>query len=258
MTQIPPPAHEVKRWIEICSSGLYSPEELFSNPAEIARLHNVQFHPEVIQVLLKSQTQSVVMDDYERHIVQKLAWRDVIRRESASSNLALREWRERQIKRCLLELGENQNAAITHIPAAFELADGCSVACWFCALSAPPLSAVYRYTPENAELWRDMQVEMRDTVGPAARWSSAYWATEPFDNPNQEAFCDDFYRIHGMYPQTTTAVPLRDVKRTHALLADSSAKGCLVNRFSVHSGKQLLKIHENFSSKELLNTELLL
>jgi radical SAM family RiPP maturation amino acid epimerase len=198
------------------------------------------------------------MADYERHNTQKLAWRDLIRQEAASSDPALRKWRDRQIKRCFLELGESQNAAITHIPAAFELAEGCSVACWFCALSAPPLSAVYRRTPENAALWRDIQAEMGEIVGPAARWASAYWATEPFDNGDQEAFCDDFYRIHGMYPQTTTAVPLRDVERTRALLADSLAKGCAVNRFSVHSGEQLLGIHENFSSEELLNTELLL
>jgi radical SAM family RiPP maturation amino acid epimerase len=198
------------------------------------------------------------MADYVRHNAQKLAWRDIIRKEAASSDPALREWRERQIKRCFMELGESQNAAITHIPAAFELAEGCSVACWFCALSAPPLSAVYRHTPENAELWRNIQAEMREIMGPAARWSSAYWATEPFDNRDHEAFCDDFYRIHGMYPQVTTAVPLRDVERTRALLADSFAKGCEVNRFSVHSGEQLLGIHENFSSEELLNTELLL
>jgi radical SAM family RiPP maturation amino acid epimerase len=261
-TASPPPAHEVKRLVEICSSGLYSPEELLSNPGagEIARRHHARLHPEVIRVLLEGRPWSSeeVMAACERHNAQKLAWRDLIRKEAAPSEPALREWRERQVKRCFLELGESRNAAIAHIPAAFELADGCSVACWFCALNAPPLSAVYRYTPENAELWRGIQLEMREVLGPAARWSSAYWATEPLDNRDQEAFCDDFYRIHGIYPQTTTAVPLRDVERTRALLADSFAKGCRVNRFSVHSGGQLLRIHENFSSEELLNTELLL
>jgi radical SAM family RiPP maturation amino acid epimerase len=254
------PNYEIKRIFEVCSSGLYQPEELLSEEGEIWRRHRVAPCPEAVRIVVEGRAlaSSPLMDGYRQDVERKLRWRNEIKEESASDNPVFREWRKRQMARCLLELGASQTDHITYIPGAFELAQGCSVNCWFCALDAHPLTGFFRYTPEQAVLWREIQTVMKEVLGKGARWSSVYWATEPLDNPDQEAFCEDFYRIHDMYPQTTTAVPLRDVGRTKALLKDSFAKGCLVNRFSVHSGEQLLALHGKFTAEELANTELLL
>ncbi|MCL2001643.1 MAG: radical SAM family RiPP maturation amino acid epimerase, partial [Planctomycetes bacterium] len=200
-----------------------------------------------------------VLKPYIAHPLENLGWRDVIRAEAAPIHPGLRAWRERQINRCLLELGNDQNQKITHIPAAFELTRGCSVNCWFCAFEAGPLSGIFRHTPQNAALWRDVQQVMGEVLGPmSAGRGSCYWATEPLDNPDLEAFLQDFYGMHGQYPQITTAVPVRDAGRMRRLLAESYRKGCLINRFSVHSGEILLAIHRAFSDEELAYTELLL
>jgi radical SAM family RiPP maturation amino acid epimerase len=254
------PACEIKRVFEVCASGLYKSEALLSEGEDIRRRHRTAPYCEAIRFAAEGGAlpSGLSNDDYRRDMERKLEWRDLIKTESASDNPVFREWRKRQMARCLLELGESQTNHITYVPGAFELAQGCSVNCWFCALDAPPLTGLYRYTPEHAALWSEIQTAMKDTLGKGARWSSLYWATEPLDNPDMEAFCEDFHRIHGMYPQTTTAVPLRDVERTKALLKNSFSKGCLVNRFSVHSGEQLVAIHENFTAEELANTELLL
>jgi radical SAM family RiPP maturation amino acid epimerase len=96
-----------------------------------------------------------------------------------------------------------------------------------------------------------------EVIGPASRRGVCYHATEPLDNPDFEKFCDDFHDILGIYPQTTTAIPLQDVKRTRALLKHSAAKGTRVNRFSVLSPQMLREVHATFSAEELLNVELL-
>jgi len=182
----------------------------------------------------------------------------MIRREAASHVPRLRAWRERQMNRCVLEIGISQNSVLTHIPAAFELTSGCSVNCWFCSMESGPLRGVFRYSPDNAKLWRETLTAFAEIVGPCAKWSSCYWGTEPLDNPDYECFCGDAFAVLGMYPQTTTAVPLRNAERTRALLAESHAKGCRVNRFSIHDAEQLRGVLANFSALELANTELLL
>ena len=36
-----------------------------------------------------------------------------------------------------------------------------------------------------------------------------YWATDPLDNPDYERFVDDFFGVHGLYPTTLTALPIK-------------------------------------------------
>jgi radical SAM family RiPP maturation amino acid epimerase len=259
-----PPACEIKRIVEICSSGLYSEEELLRDSAAIWERHRAVCRLEAVREALlflagsRFEGPAPLLAPYLRDVEEKLAWRDKIIEEAAPDPLCFRKWRDRQKTRCSLELGEAQGKVITHVPGAFELSSGCSVNCRFCALNAPLLTEIYRATPEHLDLWRRIQIAMKEVLGASARWSTVYWATEPLDNPDHEIFCEEFYGIHGQYPQTTTAVPLRDVGRVKALLTDSSSKGCRVNRFSVRSGEQLRAIHANFSAEELRDTELIL
>lgn len=254
------PAHEAKRIIEVWTSGLYDKQTMLADPAGVFARHGVTPHPTLLSALSEGAVLESIpgMEEYQRHMDEKTAWRDLIREESAPADPRMRQWRERQMKRCSLELGEQQDKQITYVPAAFELARGCSVNCWFCALDAPPLTALFRRTPENTELWRGVQEALRDAVGGAARWGSAYWATEPMDNPDYEAFCRDFHEIHGMFPQTTTAVPIRNPERTLAVVNASRSAGCLINRFSVHSAEIFKRVHELFSASDLSHTELIL
>lgn len=265
--EYPTPA-QVKRFIEVWCCGLYSKEDLLNQPEEILRAHRVQIDPALIRVLYESKflrgksgkldLLPPQFDTFREFILTKVGWRQQIRAGAAPANPIWRTFRERQIQRCQMELGNDQNTAIVHINVAIELTRGCSVKCWFCALDAPPLTAVFDYSPENSRLFREILHVLKEVIGPGSKWASSYWGTDPLDNPDQEKFNMDFRQILGMYPQTTTAIPMRDVERTRTILQVSRANGCYVNRFSVRNASQLKAIHSAFTAEELLYTELVL
>ncbi len=186
---------------------------------------------------------------------EKVAWRESLRQETRLTSPGLDAWRRRQIQRCAWQLAAGNAEAIVHPPAAFELARGCSVGCWFCGVSAPKLTDLWRATPENLSLWREVLEAVGEVCGPAAGHSFLYWATDPLDNPDYELFCLVFRELFGSFPQTTTALALKDVERTRALLKLSDSP---VDRFSVLTLKQLLQIHEQFTPEELFRVELVL
>lgn len=192
------------------------------------------------------------------YLQEKIAYRDRMRKDLKFASLGLDNWRKRQIERCRWQLGAVNAEAIAHPPAAFELSRGCSVGCWFCGVSAPRLSDIWHADQANRQLWRETLEAVREICGPGAGYSFLYWATDPLDNPDYEQFCLDFYDIFGQFPQTTTALALKDVERTRNLLQLSQKHGCPINRFSVLSRKQLLRIHEQFTPLELLRVELVL
>ena len=94
-------------------------------------------------------------------------------------------------------------------------------------------------------------------IGPAAGFGVCYWATEPLDNPDYEKFLGDFHDVLGVFPQTTTALPMKDPQRTRALLALSRSKGGVIERFSILSLALFRKVLRTFTPEELLFTELL-
>ena len=53
-------------------------------------------------------------------------------------------WRNRQEKRCRLQIGPSADNML-QFPLVFELSEGCSVGCPFCALAAQGLKGVFRY-----------------------------------------------------------------------------------------------------------------
>lgn len=187
---------------------------------------------------------------------EKRAFRDAVRQAARPRDPRMAAWRERQINRSRLELGLEKAATILHVPAAFELSEGCSVGCWFCAVGAVPAAGVWTYEAHR-ELWRGTLETVREVVGAGAQWGFCYWATEPLDNPDYERFCEDFRSVLGRFPQTTTALPMRDPQRTRRLLALASAPPpTVLSRFSILSCSVLDQVHAEFSPEELIAVDL--
>ena len=198
------------------------------------------------------------VERYRAFILEKLAHRDELRTTSAPLASNFHAWRTRQMVRTTSQLGPVKSHGIVHPLIAFELSKGCSVGCWFCGISAPKLGDLFPYTDANRGLWRDVCTVWREEIGPAAAQGFLYWATDPLDNPDYEKFCCDFHELCGYFPQTTTALPLRDVARTKRLLRLSEERGCLLNRFSLLTLKILDRVHAEFTAEELAFVELVL
>lgn len=194
---------------------------------------------------------------YKAFMREKFNEREKLAKEiCVPADLVFREWRNRQLNRCWVELG-SRNSAIIHVPVSYELDLGCSVGCPFCGVMAPHLSKVCRYDEENAKLWKDILSYTKERIGAAAGWGTCYYATEPLDNPDYEKFTDAFFEVFGVIPQITTAASLRRPERTRAYLAEAQEKFRRVHRFSVLSLDILHRIFEEFSMDELLLVELL-
>ncbi len=164
-------------------------------------------------------------------------------------------WRTRQIARAN---GDTNmvGSTVSHPLAAYELASGCSVGCWFCGLAAERLAGHAPYSPENAALWRGLLGHMVARFGEAAQTGFCYWATDPMDNPDYHRFIADHLEITGFLPQTTTAAPLKDLEQIRRILTLFGEQGCIVNRFSILTLKQLKQVHDAFTPDELLGVEL--
>ena len=178
------------------------------------------------------------------------------RQDGEPDDTRIRNWRAKEIARQGLDLGPFHTRSNIHSSISFELTKGCSVGCWFCALSPDKLTGVFRHE-ENRELWRDTLTVFRDVLGSGLQTGFLYWASDPLDNPDYEKFCLDFHEIAGVYPPTTTALPLKNPARTRALLAQSEQRGCWLNRFSIITLKMLDAVHKEFTAEELSRVECL-
>lgn len=90
--------------------------------------------------------------------------------------------------------------------------------CWFCGVGAEKLTGWSHYIPENAKLWQDTLDVCRDVIGDTVCNGFCYWASDPLDNPDYPKFIEDFRNTYGRYPQTTTAIPLRNEEITRQAL----------------------------------------
>ena len=182
---------------------------------------------------------------------------ELVHLAGSSSNAKFKAWHERQIARLRFDFS-TWGDSIVRPAVALELSKGCSVGCWFCAVSADRLTGNFVYDKGGRRFWREVLDELGSVLGPAASSGFCYWATDPFDNPDYERFTSDFHAALGTFPPTTTALPLKNVGRTRAFLNLSRSSQCRLNRFSVLTLPMLNRIHREFSAEELAFVDLVL
>lgn len=194
---------------------------------------------------------------YTQFLNNKLFYRDeLLNRICVPENEIMKKWRARQIERSKGISGSAYNGNI-QLPLAFELSDGCSVGCKFCAIGAEKLKSVFRYTPENEKLFSDILDIGLEIIGKAACSGVLYYCSEPLDDPDYEKFAELVYSKSGLWPQITTAAVLRHKERMHRLLNDLNGRPNTIFRFSVLSVEQAEEILKEFSAEELLRVELI-
>ncbi len=178
-------------------------------------------------------------------------------RRSVPADPRARRWRARHLSR----VRSNALAAedLSHFPLlSFELSQGCSVQCWFCALDPEKLKSHFAYTSGNRQLWRDVLRHSWDLFGDGCRSTICYHGTDPTDNPDFFRFQDDVIEIFGVLPQVTTAQPLRNVEWTRTLLRYQQQHPLSHHRFSVLTLGMLRRIHQTFTPEELLDVTLVM
>ena len=236
--------------------------------AEMAAQRGVEVDPHLVEPIWRQGFKTICPKaDYEKWPEMKLwnSWvRDILRyrdllclaADPSQQNPRLAHWRRRCMRANDFMMG-GRNKAIVYPLFAYELSKGCSMGCWFCAFAAQRLSGVYRRTPENAKLWREILEVGLEVAGPGAAQSGfCYWATEPSDNPDYLEFLKDFRDVTGILCQTTTAAATRDLAWTRAMLKLYEQEVRSVKpRFSVLTLDILRKIHQAFTPEELLRVE---
>ena len=175
-------------------------------------------------------------------------WR---KRSDQTPSKRFNHWHRRQMNRCRSQLGKLTSEQLIHATIVFELTRGCSLQCKFCGLAAEPLKAVFRCTEENRKLWNDVLDVAVKHLGDTVSTGVCYWATDPTDNPDYLKFAADFGAKTGIYPQTTTSAPLRDLQWTRSLLEFRRKHNTSVDRFSLLSVNALRRIHKEFTAEEL-------
>ena len=260
----------IKRFLELLTGDKKFREQLKQNPNQANEIAEQRGLSVDLTKFSRKFLPSVVYDSKDPELpLAKLwkAWIDdlitfrSILRDDGYSNQAdprFNAWRKRQVERTNSEMGTARGDAITHPIFSFELSKGCSVGCWFCALGAQSFEGFFERSPENVKLWRDILGTSVDLFGSAVQSSFCYWATEPFDNPNYLDFLEDYKEIVGVLPQTTTAVPTKDLVRTRRLINMVNSGNSLPSRFSIVSAQVLKDVHSVFTPEELLRYEMLM
>ena len=260
----------IKRFLELLTGDKKFRDQLKGNPEKANELvrskglmidlpkFSCKFKPVLLYDGKDPEFPLAVM--WREWIDDLLKFRSMLREDGYSeiADPRFNAWRKRQVERTNHEMGALRGDAITHPIFSFELSKGCSVGCWFCALGARSFKGHYERTPQNVSLWRDILKTSVELFGTAVQTSFCYWATEPFDNPNYLDFLEDYRDIVGVLPQTTSAVPTRDLVWTRRLMAMIKSGNALPSRFSILNSKVLKELHRTFSAEELSRFELLM
>ena len=100
----------------------------------------------------------------------------------------------------------------------------------------------------------------RELLGRVTDLSPCYYATEPMDNPDYEAFLGDVRELSGRVPQTTTALAEKYPERIRSLISFLGEEAIAQDaslRFSVRSIAQFQRIMKLYSAEEMEYVELI-
>ena len=178
-----------------------------------------------------------------------LRLRDLVK-ASCPSQRGWNSWRERQIERYQREDPSARGAQITHIPFAFELTNGCSGGCSFCGLSADRLSHKGENSGRSKQIFRSLLKQLHQYCGELAQWGVLYWATDPLDYPQYEAYADSFAEELGQWPSTTTALAETQIERIKAILKSGAIERPWAVRCSMRSSSAYQKLVQKLNDNE--------
>ncbi|MCD0455138.1 radical SAM family RiPP maturation amino acid epimerase [Chryseobacterium sp. LC2016-27] len=249
----------LKRFFERWSADPDFKQDLINNTEDTLKKHAIPVTVDEINYMIDERITELPQPVQIMWEISK-SKQDLIQSFYLSENLpkdrGMLAWRNRQIARQRFDLGPFFTDTNIHSSMTVELSQGCSVGCWFCALSPDSFKENYNYD-DNREEWFRLIDTMHSFLGDAMRSTFLYWATEPFDNPDYEKFCLDIYEACGVFPPTTTAVAHKDTERIRRFIELSADHGCWLNRFSLTSLGIMSKVHKAFSAEELAEVECL-
>lgn len=249
-------AHE-KRFLEKWSSDPAFRQALTDNMEETLDARGLRLDMGELNSIVAGGA-SAVFDRLQTLAYLKMMWTNRFYHEHCQpADAAWQQWRVRQINRQVLDLGPHHAMQNIHSSLAVELNKGCSVGCWFCALSPDKKSVPLDYHSGGRETFHALITALQHELGSAVDSGFLYWGTEPMDNPDYEQYCVDFHTITGTFPPTTTAVAHKHPERIKNLLDLAAKHGSWLTRFSVLTTSLMDRIHAAYTPEELALAECL-
>lgn len=248
----------VKRFVECWTGDDRFRSALHEAPDEAVRARGLDIDPQALAFVWKPdavpQSASPEARAMRRIRRRMFSFAEFCASDEGSTE-AYRLWRARQIARCAFARGPTLAAIALHLPFAIEITRGCSLGCWFCALSASRLEETLDM---DLSSWKAVLLALRGLFGESGSRGFLYWATDPLDHPRYERYADVFRETFGRFPMTTTAIATRDVDRARRLISLASAGHSPALRFSVVTRRNLDTLHAAFSAEELADVDLVM
>lgn len=177
--------------------------------------------------------------------------------QAAPLHSGWRSWRALQMQRYLREDASPRGSQITHIPFAIELTRGCSGACAFCGLSAPPLQRSDADYVGSDAAFRQLLSRLANLCGEFGQSGVLYWATDPLDDSAYEHHAELFADSFGYWPRTTTALAETQLERFQHLLRSGATDRPWGIRCSMRSPAAFRQLLRGLSDQERALVQLL-
>ena len=249
---------QVKRFVECWQGDDRFRTALAAAPDEAVRARGLDIDPRAVATVWRPDAASDPRSA-EARAMRRIRRRMVSFLEFCANDVgstgAYRSWRARQVARSAFASGPTFAPLSLHLPFAIELTRGCSLGCWFCALSASRLEATLELDLPG---WNAMLLALRRQFGKSACRGFLYWATDPLDHPRYEVYAEAFRKVLGRFPMTTTAVATRDLDRVRRLISLAVRGDCPALRLSVVTRRNLDTLHAAFSAEELGDVDLVM